>query len=895
PDRPEGAARANLRVLLLRVRQQPGFDALELQAERVRWRMPSDLQRFDDAAAAGDDAAVVALHPLVPLLDGLEPGLPEPALEWLQRERNRVVALWRAAAARRLTAFGGPAGAADAAQLAARISALDPAAAGTERVITAAAMRADADAFIGRRAEAGEVQRRLAAVGGTRWLVVTGPGGIGKTALLRAVLPRLAPAFPAGTVAVALADLDDIAQVPARVAAALGVALLPKRPAWAQVADAIGERALLLALDNTEQLNELDDALATLLANCPALKLLTASRARPAHAAEVLALDGLPLPDDDDAADADVLRRFDAVRLFEARARAAAAGFSVARRPHDVVRLLRACDGMPLAIELAAAATRLMPVEDIAAELSRSLDVLDAGRAARGLRATFDRSWRLLDDPQRAGLSQLAWLPGPFGRELAEQAADVPLSMLAALLDASLLQAATPRRFALHPLLRQFVTERAPPEDADALAARHASWCGHWLEALAGPGRSMTPQAADAIAAELPHLRAAWAWAAASGAATLLTRFASAMGAYFVQRGGVQEVLPFLAQAVATMPVHGRAGLAAKARTRRTQAMLEYHAGDLPSALAHAREALRWAGRAGDVGVALGCLTVLGNALLFAGEVEAARAHFEQAQRSALARDELSIAAAAANGLGLVERALGRFDAAMAHLREAGRLYARSGDVGGQVVALINAGNIEMELQRFAAARRSNEEALAVVVAHRIDARRAILETILAEVALELGDRAAARRHIDAAFAAEPASGDVVVPTQLRIAAARLAAAEGRADAAHEALAQAVSSARRSGSSTMALSCVGAAARLLAGAGDRVAAARLWHWVHAHPRATHPLRADARRSLEALPAAASGALQPVGAAEGGAAATDATDAVLVQALQWLHPAALKRS
>ena len=334
------------------------------------------------------------------------------------------------------------------------------------------------------------------------------------------------------------------------------------------------------------------------------------------------------------------------------------------------------------------------------------------------------------------------------------------------------------------------------------------------------------------------------------------------MGAYFVQRGHAQAILPFIAHAVDTMPVSGRAGLAAKALTQRTRAMLEYHAGDLAAAAEHAREALRWAGRAGDASTALACLTVLGNALLFAGDPAAARPHFEQALRRAQAQGDTAVAASASNGLAMVERADGRFEEALAYLHQSARLDALNGNLSGQIVSLINAGNIQTLQERWPEARRTNEDALALAVLHRIDAKLAILHTVLAEIALETDDLASARPHIDAAFAAEPASGDGVVPTQLRLMLARLEAAEGRIDAAGRALAEATLRAQRSGSSTMQLSCVNAAADLLGRAGDGAAALPLWQFVAAHPRATHSLRSVAERGLVAIGMQAATAMLP---------------------------------
>jgi predicted ATPase len=872
PDRPEGAARTNLRVLLARAQAEQG--GLDLQAERVRWPVVSDLARFEEACAAGRDDEAIALH-AAPLLEGLEPGLPEPLLEWLERERQRLQALWRAAAQRRMTILPPAA----ALPLAALLERAEPGSQQAHRGLDAAAARADPDAFIGRAAEVAALVQRLSA--GTRAVVVTGPGGVGKTALLRAALPHLAAALGMPAVAVALADLADPAQVPARVALALGVPLRSSGDAFAALQGLLAGRALVLGLDNAEHLPTLDAHLAALLAGCPALRLVVSSRRRLAIEATTLPIEGLPLPDPEDERDAEgaaglaALRRFDAVRLFEARAAAAGAELEPARHRSALLAVLRASEGLPLALELAAAATRWMPLPDVAAELQRSLAALDAAAgagalgAAMGLGACFDRSWALLDDAGRQQLSNLAWLPGAFTRAMAEQVAGVGIAALASLVDASLVRADRSGRCSLHPLLRQYVAERQPAADAAALAARHALHVDHLIAAVDVPGLARSPSTLAMLDAEAPHLRAAWAWIVAwpsPQAAACAARFARVMGGYHVARGGAQEILPFLEHAVRALAAPGRGGLAARAATLRTQAMLEYHRGALALAEAHARQALRWAGQARDPGTALSCLTVLGNALLFAGRVAAARAPFERAYRQALQRDDKALAAAAANGLGLVERAQGRYEQAIERFHESGQLAAQVGDAGGQVTALTNLGNIQTLRQQWAEARRSNEEALALAEAAGLQARRAMLCIVLGEVALAQGELDRARACIADAVAASPYSGDgSVVPTQAPLTLAAIERRAGRPHEAATALDQALQAALDSGSTTMQLSALNAAGQHLAALGAVNEALGLWSWVQAHPAATHSVQARAASEL----AAHGGTLaaRPVGTAD----------------------------
>jgi predicted ATPase/DNA-binding SARP family transcriptional activator len=882
PDRGEGAARGNLRTLLLRARELPGLDGLELQAERVRWVPDSDLQRIDAAIAAGDDAAVLALDG-APLLQGLEPGLPDAVLEWLEHERGRIDAAWRRAAQRQLA--GLPAGSAAATRLSARLG--DDAAAGATPLAAPVPPAAD-DGFIGRRAELAALLGLLQ--GPARQVAVIGPGGIGKSALLRAALPLLGAPRRAGNDAtatvrfVALASLSETLQVPAAVAAALGLILPPAQPPWAALAGNIGARQLLLVLDNAEHLPGLDERLADLLGACPGLQLLVASRQRPADAA-VLVLEGLPLPDEDDllaagaghdagadhpagtdhVADAEAWRRFDAVRLFEARARAAATGFVLAGHGRALLRVLQATEGLPLAIELAARATRLMPIEALAAALGSALDVLDAaaGASSRGLRACFERSWALLDDALRQRMAMLAWLPGPFTREMAHAVAGATLADLAQLLDRCLLRVAPDGRCSMHALLRQFALERAPP-DAPALAARHAAHVGHALLAIDRPERLADAATLRLLDAELPHLRAAWGWAVRHGSPALAMRLARVLGRYHVQAGRSHECLPLLAQAVQEMAAPGRAGLAARALVLRTKAMLEYHGGALPTALADARQALRWATRAGERDTAHACLTVLGNALLFSGSPAAARPHFERALRYARQQGDAALAASAGNGLGLVARAAGELDAAAAAFDDAAAAWRALGDVGGQLTALGNRSNIAYLQRDWARALRADEDLLALVEAHGLRAKRALALTNLAGTLIEAGDRAAARRRAEQAIDALADNGEVMPPVEAHLALARIESADDRPARASAAWAEAVAAARRSSSGFLLMRCALVAGELLAAWQQAPMAVALWSWLAQQPQADAPLRAAAQRRLEGLAGAAAPPALPPG-------------------------------
>ena len=305
--------------------------------------------------------------------------------------------------------------------------------------------------FIGRERELVELRQLLHR---TRALTLSGPGGIGKTRLALRLLATAAAEFPDGVWFVELADLRQPELVVSRIAAVIGITEEAGRPLLDTLGDALRPRRMLLALDNCEHLL---DACAQVgrhvLASAPGLRLLNTSREPLSVAAETIwrvpPLSVAPAGADPAAA-APGAERYEAVRLFGDRAAASKPGFTVG--PDNVAAITaicRALDGMPLAIELAAARVRALSVEQIVARLDDRFGLLTAGdRSAaprqRTLRAAIEWSYELLTEPERALFRRLATFTG-WSLEMAEQvcaddqipAAEV-LGLTAALVDKSL-------------------------------------------------------------------------------------------------------------------------------------------------------------------------------------------------------------------------------------------------------------------------------------------------------------------------------------------------------------------------------------------------------------------------------------------------------------------------
>ncbi|HYK28722.1 MAG TPA: tetratricopeptide repeat protein [Streptosporangiaceae bacterium] len=278
--------------------------------------------------------------------------------------------------------------------------------------------------FIGRSSEVNELRRLLA---GRRAVTLCGAGGIGKTRLALRLLSAVAADFPDGAWFVELGELSQPDQVAARVATAIGVDEEHGKPLAETIAAALGQRRVMLVLDNCEHLIDACASLSQrLLANCPMLQIVATSREPLRVAAEAIwQVPPLSLPPGDDDS-AGQLSDYDAVMLFAARAAAAMPGFALGPgNAAGVAAICRALDGLPLAIELAAAWVRVLSVDQIAARLDHRLALLTSSDRAvparqQTLRATFDWSYDLLTEPERVLLRRLSSLAG-WSLDMAER------------------------------------------------------------------------------------------------------------------------------------------------------------------------------------------------------------------------------------------------------------------------------------------------------------------------------------------------------------------------------------------------------------------------------------------------------------------------------------------
>jgi predicted ATPase/DNA-binding CsgD family transcriptional regulator len=408
--------------------------------------------------------------------------------------------------------------------------------------------------FVGRDREIAQLQQLLEDV---RLLTLVGAGGVGKTRLALRVAGDLVGQEPDGVWLVELAALQDPSLVPQAVAGILGVRERADEPLAVTLGEVLRSQHLLLVLDNCEHLiGACAELVEYLLRKCTSLRVLTTGRQPLGLAGETTwRVPSLAVLDASSRSGIDEIAASEAVRLFLERARSALPGFTLTdRNAAPVAQLCRRLDGIPLAIELAAARTRALGVEQIVARLDDRFRLLgDAGPRTparqRTLRATVEWSHDLLSEVERVLFRRLAVFAGGWSLEAAESvcsveplATDEVMDRLARLVDQSLVIAEgqeTVVRYRLLETLRQYAAERLDAADEQAsLRDRHLAWYLALAEraeaAFNGPAQATW---LDVLEGEHDNVRAALRWCLDSGAIDQAFRLSTAYAYFWEVRG----------------------------------------------------------------------------------------------------------------------------------------------------------------------------------------------------------------------------------------------------------------------------------------------------------------------------------------------------------------------
>jgi predicted ATPase len=412
--------------------------------------------------------------------------------------------------------------------------------------------------FVGREQEIAEIKQLLAS---HRLVTLTGPGGTGKTRLALHVAAEVLETFPDGVWLIELAPLSDAALLPRAVASVLGPREEPRQPALATLTQFLRTRNLLLILDNCEHVLEACAQLAdALLRECPNLRILASSREALGVAGEApYRVPSLRIPDPRRLSPIETLAHYEAVRLFVERGAAVLPGFMVtdANAP-ALAQVCARLDGIPLALELAAARVSVLRVEQIAARLDDRFRLLTGGsRTAmprqQTLRALIDWSYDLLAEPERVLLRRLAVFAGGWTLEAAETACagdgldhyDI-LDLLTQLVNKSLAVAEREQgretRYRLLETIRQYTLERlAASGEADAVRRQHLAYFVQLAERAEPNLRAFAMVVwLDRLEAEHDNIRTAMEWALETDVEAGM-RLAAALWWFWHLRGHANE------------------------------------------------------------------------------------------------------------------------------------------------------------------------------------------------------------------------------------------------------------------------------------------------------------------------------------------------------------------
>jgi predicted ATPase/transcriptional regulator with XRE-family HTH domain/Flp pilus assembly protein TadD len=444
------------------------------------------------------------------------------------------------------------------------------------------ALPAPATPFIGRDHELSKILQ-LILQSECRMLTLIGPGGIGKTRLALETAHTISAGypeqFPDGIVYIPLTKLTSSSHLIPAIADQLQIQLAGARQQQLQLLSYLENKALLLVLDNLEQLlpsrlsSELDlpgiDFLSQVLTTAPAVKLLVTSRERlNLHGEWLFELSGLPVPETDLSIDRGLANalQYSSLALFSQHARRVAPNFNLTPdNLSDVIRICQLVEGFPLGIELAASWVRVLPAGDIVAEIKNSLDFLEATTRDipsrhRSLRAVFDHSWALLTSEEKDLLARLSIFQGGFDRQAAEQVCGARLASLFALADKSLLYRSSAQRYELHELIRQYAWEKLA-ECPDIQQSTRANHSHYYLDFLRTHEIGLKSQAqkeiGDELVLEIDNLRAAWDWALETGNLVDLQSSLRCLHWFYEVRGQLAEGATVFHEAVKRLKTAG--------------------------------------------------------------------------------------------------------------------------------------------------------------------------------------------------------------------------------------------------------------------------------------------------------------------------------------------------
>jgi predicted ATPase len=628
--------------------------------------------------------------------------------------------------------------------------------------------------FFGREEEIARL-RDLLLTDETRLVTLTGAGGTGKTRLALAAADRLRKAFEGALWFVPLQDLADAHLILDKTVEALRLPRSPHVGPMEQLVVFLSRQPSLLLLDNFEHLvSEGAILIQTLLERVETLQLVVTSRHRLDLVGErEFPVGPLPVPVESYElsverpaktasselstfnAQLSTLAACPSVQLFVDRAQQVRPDFQVTQGNAAVVtELCERLEGIPLALELAAARAGVLTPAQMLAHLEHRFDFLvsrqrDTAARHRTLRAAIDWSYRLLTPELQRFFARLSVFRGGWTLEAAQAVCEQPVALdcLQELKESSLVAAETggkEMRFRLLEMLREYGVEQLAPEERAALARRHGEYYLALAEA-AEPHLIGADQVAwlDRLEGEHDNLRAALRWFAESGEAEDGCRLAAALERFWLMRGYWREGRERLAEQLERMDPETRTS--ARARALHAAGQLAIGQGDYRAAqVLHEESQVIWQRLGDDLGRAHS-LGSLGSIALVQGNLEAARALHEESLALCTARGALCDRAGSLDALGHLARERCDYETARALHEESLTIRRARGDLYGIAHSVDSLGYIAFEQGDWSMAMRLHEESLAIRRA--LGDRRGITGSLvrLAQVVQEQGDYETAR------------------------------------------------------------------------------------------------------------------------------------------------------
>ena len=659
--------------------------------------------------------------------------------------------------------------------------------------------------LVGREREVAEVCRMLRG-GGARLLTLTGTGGTGKTRLGLHVAADLMDEFDDGVFVVPLAPISDPDLVVPTVARTLDITETRGRTLEEALKDYLRNKEMLLVLDNFEQVVEAAPLVGELLSACPALKVLATSRTvLRIYGEREFTVPPLELPDPKHPQPVERLAQYEAVRLFVERAQAANADFSITNENAPaVVEICAHLDGLPLAIELAAARIKLLPPQAMLSRLSNRLKLLTGGACdfperQRTLRATIEWSHELLDEGEKILFARLAVFAGGFTLEAMESVCDAErdlplddaLEGASLLLGKSLLRQEegseeSEPRFSMLETISEYAQERLEEsETAEEIRRLHAEF--YLALAEEAEPRLRGPEAVTSLGhleTEHDNMRAALSWSLESGEADLGLGLGVALLWFWSARGYWSEGVRWLEEALAK-------GDAAEAATRAgalfSLGIVLGRQSDFGRAEACHEEALALYEELGDQSRAAESLAHLAWMVAFRGDAARATALFEKSLAAAQASGNLKPIPSTLNGLAYIafesedfERAQRLWGGALALNREQGNVLEVATVLNSMGYAELARGNQERARELLEESLPLNRElgnkhgvahclmalGIAATLQGEPEWAKALLKESLA-IAVELGSKAEIAETLEGLAAANGALGEHVRAARL--------------------------------------------------------------------------------------------------------------------------------